>query len=176
MDKGFHLQSIGTLGADPGYLVHGKLPGQNHPAGPLVVPELSGSVVGDPDLGGHVELDLGGVPLGQGKYPHVAYNKSVYSGVLKVLQILRQGGELWVSGHGVAGHMDRRPVAVAQLHRPRQLLPAEIAGEGPHTIHLPGQIDGVCAVGHRHLEPFHISGGGEKLNTFIHGYSGPEWQ
>ena len=110
-------------------------------------------------------LDSGGVPLGQGEHPHIGQNDCVHPHVVQILQPLGQPGCLVIAGHGVAGDVDPHPVAVAQRHGGFQLLRGEVAGEGAHSEGVARQIDRVSPIGHRHVQPLHVPGGGEQLNV-----------
>ena len=170
MGEDLNLQLWGRLGANFPNLLQGQLPGQDHPAGPQVVPGPGGLVVDDAGLGGDVGLDMGGVLFRQGQDPHVSQNDGIHPQLLQVLQPLGQTAGLPVPGHGVAGGVDPDPVGPAQRQGGFQLLGGEIAGKGPHPEGVPRQIDGVGTVGHRHLQPLHVPRRGQEFD-FVHGIS-----
>ena len=168
VDKGLHLQPTGGLGAELRYLVQRQLPGQNHPAGPQLVPHPGHLIVGDARLGGHMHLDMGRVPLAQIQHIHPAGDHRVRADGVQILQVLRQLGRLAVAGHGVAGDVDPDALPVGRLHRLGQPLPVEVSGKGPHPEGAARQIHRVRAVGQRHVQPLPVPRGGEQLRLNRH--------
>jgi len=167
VDEGLQLQRRGGLGPDLPDLVQGQLPGQDHPAGPQLIPGGRRLVVGDAGLGGDVGLHAGGVLFQQGEHPHVGQDGGVHPCRLEELQPLRQAGRLVVAGHGVAGDVDGHSPAVAQLHGLPELLGGEVAREGAHTEIGARQIDGVGPVGQGHAQALHVPGRGEQFDCFL---------
>ena len=108
-------------------------------------------------------LAVGGVLPGQGKGPQVGDDQRIHSGVVQLLQIFGQPGDLVISGHGVHGHMNLDPVAVSEGHGFWQFLRGKISREGPHPEAGSGQVDCVRTIQHGHIQLFHVPGGGQQF-------------
>ena len=164
--EGLQLQGRVHPAADLPYLVHPQLPGQHHSLGPQVKPRLGAGVVGNGLLGADVPLAPGGIFPGQGKGPQVRQNQGVHPGVVELFQVLRQSVHLAAAGHGVHGGVDLHPVPVGKVHRPGQLLIAEIPRKGPHAEGRPRQVHGVRPVQHGHLQLFPVPCRSQQLRFF----------
>ena len=148
---------------DSGNLLEAQLSCQNHPAGAQVKPGLGAFVVSDGLLGGDVPLAVGSVLSRQGKGSQVCQNQGVHPCIVQLLQILGKACHLVIAGHGVHGDVTLDMVAVGEFHRLYKLLRGEIARKGAHTKAGACQIYGIGSVENGHLEPFHVTGGAEKL-------------
>ena len=164
MGKDLQLQLGGRLVPDLPDLVQAKLPGQDDPLGPQLVPCPGGLVVDHTGLGGDVPLHMGGVGGGQSQGAHIGQDDGVHPQAVQIFQPLRQAGHLIVSGHGVAGNMDPDAPAVAELHRLLQCFRRKVAGKGAHAESSTGQIDRVCPIGGGHLKALHVAGRSQQFD------------
>ena len=167
--EGLNLQLPGGFGPDLRDLRQAQLPGQNHPVRPQVVPGGGGLIVYDAGLGADVDFDGGSVLLGQGQHPHVRQDHGGDPRLLQQLQPLGQAGYLVVPGHGVAGDVAVHPVGFAVGRRFLQFFRGEIPREGAHAEGSSRKVHGVGPVGHGHLQPLPVSGGGQQFQFFLHG-------
>ena len=163
VDKGLDLQVRRGLVPDGADFLQTQLPGQDHPAGPQVVPGPGGLVVADAGLGGDVPLTPGGVLPRHGKGPQVRHDQGVHPGVRQPFQVLRQAGRLVVPGHGIDGAVDPDAVAVGKGHRLGQRLIGEVPRKGPHPKAGARQIHCVRAIEHGHFQPLHVPRRGQQL-------------
>ena len=156
MGKGLDLQLLGGLGANFRDLLQGKLPGQDDPVGPQVVPGPGGLVVDDAGLGADVDLHRGGIAFGQGQHPHVGQDDGGDAALLQKGQPLGQAGHLVVAGHGVARNVQVHPLRPAKLGSFGQLFPGEVPRKGAHAKGVPRQIDRIRPIGQSHLQPLPV--------------------
>ena len=163
VDEGLDLQVRRGLVPDGADFLQTQLPGQDHPAGPQVVPGPGGLVVADAGLGGDVPLTPGGVLPRHGKGPQVRHDQGVHPGVRQPFQVLRQAGRLVVPGHGLDGAVDPDAVAVGKGHRLGQRLIGEVPRKGPHPKAGARQIHCVRAIEHGHFQPLHVPRRGQQL-------------
>ena len=101
---------------------------------------------------------LGGILARQGKSTQIRYDQRIHACILELFQVGRQCGDLFVAGHGIDGHVDLYIMVVGVAHCQGQLLRREVTRKGTHTEGCASQVHRICAIGHCHLQPFHIAG------------------
>ena len=108
-------------------------------------------------------LAVGGVFPGQGKGPQVRQDQGIHPGIVQLLQIGGELGNLLISRHGIHGNVDMDTMVVGKFHRLRQGLRGEVPREGPHAEAGARQIHGIRAVEDGHIQLFHVPGRGQQF-------------
>ena len=164
--KHLDLQLMVGAATNLGHLLEAQFTSQYYPLCPQVEPALGRGVVGDGLLGADVALTVRGILPRHGECAQIGDNEGIHTRRVQPLQMGGQGVHFPTTGHGVDGHMGLDPVVMGVAHGGRQFIIGKVAREGAHTEGCARQIDGICAVGHRHFQFFHVPCRGQQFRLF----------